>query len=138
MNAHGRNMLRQPSIQHVILNALYGTSRKLNLKGQSSKTWLLRQMKDKYGKQARIDNYRCRSAYKLLQINEKFGILKPGMRVLDCGASPGSWSQVASKLVNSQGLSLRNIECIMSQGTEYTSMRFAQPATHHVKENLPS
>lgn len=62
-------------------------------------------MKDKYGKQARVDNYRCRSAYKLLQINEKYKILHPGMRVLDCGAAPGAWSQVAAKLVNSTGRS---------------------------------
>lgn len=60
-------------------------------------------MNDKYVKQARYEHYRCRSAFKLIQIHEKFNILEPGMGVLDCGAAPGSWSQVAAKLVKSGG-----------------------------------
>ena len=86
----------------------YSIHKKINLKDPSSKNWLLRQAKDKYNKQARVDNYRCRSAYKLLQINEKHNILQPGMRVVDCGAAPGSWSQAAAKLVNSTGRSIIN------------------------------
>lgn len=88
-----------------LARASYSSQKKINLKNASSKNWLLRKMKDKYGKQARIDDYRCRSAYKLLQINERYKILQPGMRVVDCGAAPGSWSQVASRLVNSTGMS---------------------------------
>lgn len=76
----------------------------INLKKTSSRQWLLRQMNDKFVKLAKIDDWRCRSAYKLLEINEKYAILKHGMRVLDCGAAPGSWSQVAAKLVNSTGI----------------------------------
>lgn len=67
----------------------------------SSNIWLERQRKDIYVKQAGKENYRCRSAYKLLQIDERFHILKPGYVVVDCGAAPGSWCQVAAQKVNS-------------------------------------
>lgn len=63
----------------------------------------MRQMNDKYVKLARIEKWRCRSAFKLLEIQEKCNILKPNMSVIDCGAAPGSWSQVAAKLVGSKG-----------------------------------
>uniref|UniRef100_A0A0B7AWZ3 rRNA methyltransferase 2, mitochondrial n=1 Tax=Arion vulgaris TaxID=1028688 RepID=A0A0B7AWZ3_9EUPU len=69
----------------------------------SSNQWLERQRRDIFVKQAGKENYRCRSAFKLLQINEKFHILKPGHIVIDCGAAPGSWCQVAAKHVNSTG-----------------------------------
>lgn len=63
-------------------------------------------MNDPYVKQARQDGYRCRSAYKLLQINQKLDnkLLLPGHVVLDCGCSPGAWSQVASMAINSGGI----------------------------------
>ena len=62
--------------------------------------WLDRQAKDTYVKKARIQNYRCRSAFKLIEINEKHKILQPGDRVVDCGAAPGSWTQVAVEAVS--------------------------------------
>ncbi|KAM4698531.1 rRNA methyltransferase 2, mitochondrial [Rhinophrynus dorsalis] len=65
--------------------------------------WLARQMKDPYVKAAQTENYRCRSAFKLLEIDSKYQILQPGHHVLDCGAAPGAWSQVAVKKVNSTG-----------------------------------
>ena len=68
--------------------------------GTSSHAWLERRNKDVFTKQARKDNYRCRSAYKLKEINDKHHILKPGHIVIDCGAAPGSWSQVAVECVN--------------------------------------
>lgn len=73
--------------------------RKSRKKG-SSNQWLTRQINDPYVKRAQEDGFRCRSAYKLLEINEKFRILKPGCTVIDCGAAPGSWSQVAVNEVN--------------------------------------
>ncbi|XP_067940354.1 ribosomal RNA large subunit methyltransferase E-like isoform X2 [Watersipora subatra] len=79
----------------------YSSSRKISLQKTSSRQWLIRQMNDKYVKLARYEHYRCRSAFKLLEIDEKYKILEAGMSVLDCGAAPGSWSQVAAKLVNS-------------------------------------
>lgn len=60
-------------------------------------------MRDPYVEKAKQENYRCRSAFKLLQINEKFKILSPGMIVIDCGAAPGSWTQVATNLTNAHG-----------------------------------
>lgn len=50
-------------------------------------------------------NYRCRSAFKLLQIDDRFSILKPGQCVIDIGAAPGSWSQVAASKINSNSAS---------------------------------
>lgn len=66
---------------------------------KSSKQWLQRQHNDDYVKRAQRDGYRSRSAYKLLEINEKDKILRPGMTVVDLGAAPGGWSQVAVKIV---------------------------------------
>lgn len=54
-------------------------------------------------KAAKVESYRCRSAFKLLEMNEKHHILRPGLRVLDCGAAPGAWSQVAVQRVNATG-----------------------------------
>lgn len=73
-----------------------------NLKGKkhSSQLWLTRQIQDPYVELAKRENYRCRSAYKLLEINERFKILEPGKIVIDCGAAPGSWTQVAVKFTN--------------------------------------
>ncbi|XP_012226690.1 rRNA methyltransferase 2, mitochondrial isoform X1 [Linepithema humile] len=73
-----------------------------NLKGKkhSSQIWLMRQLRDPYVEKAKQENYRCRSAFKLLEINERFKILSPGLTVIDCGAAPGSWTQVATNLTN--------------------------------------
>lgn len=60
-----------------------------------STRWLERQLNDPYVNQAKIDGYRSRAAYKLKEIDAKTGILKPGMVVVDLGAAPGGWSQVA-------------------------------------------
>ncbi len=64
----------------------------------SSKKWLERQLNDPYVIQSKSQGYRSRAAYKLIEINEKFALLKPGMKIIDLGAAPGSWSQVASKI----------------------------------------
>uniref|UniRef100_A0A8C9PVK7 rRNA methyltransferase 2, mitochondrial n=2 Tax=Spermophilus dauricus TaxID=99837 RepID=A0A8C9PVK7_SPEDA len=65
--------------------------------------WLSRHLKDPFVKAAKVENYRCRSAFKLLEMNERHRILWPGLRVLDCGAAPGAWSQVAVHSVNATG-----------------------------------
>lgn len=65
--------------------------------------WLMRHMKDPYVRAAKMESFRCRSAFKLLEMNDKYHFLKPGFRVLDCGAAPGSWSQVAVDCVNAHG-----------------------------------
>ncbi len=68
-------------------------------KNKISKNWINKQRRDIYVRQSKVDGYRARSAYKLIEINEKFKIFKGGMSVLDIGAAPGSWSQYVSKVV---------------------------------------
>ena len=68
-------------------------------KNKISKNWVNKQRRDIYVRQSKVDGYRARSAYKLIEIDEKFKIFKGGMLVLDIGAAPGSWSQYASKVV---------------------------------------
>ena len=68
-------------------------------KNKISKNWINKQRRDVYVRQSKVDGYRARSAYKLIEINEKFKIFKGGMCVLDIGAAPGSWSQYVSKIV---------------------------------------
>lgn len=63
-----------------------------------------RKLHDRYFKQAKAEGYVARSAYKLLEINEKFRIVRVGDRVLDLGCAPGSWMQVAAKTVGGRGL----------------------------------
>jgi 23S rRNA (uridine2552-2'-O)-methyltransferase len=65
----------------------------------SSKLWLERQLNDPYVAQAKREGYRSRAAYKLIEIDDKHGLLKPGQTVVDLGAAPGGWSQVAAKRV---------------------------------------
>ncbi|MDY0019139.1 MAG: RlmE family RNA methyltransferase [Anaerolineae bacterium] len=65
--------------------------------------WREHQEKDPYFQKAKAEGYRARSAYKLLQIQEKFRILRPGAVVVDLGAAPGSWSQVAARIVGPKG-----------------------------------
>lgn len=61
-----------------------------------SSRWLQRQLNDPYVQRARKEGYRSRAAYKLLEIDEKHRLLKPGLRVLDLGSAPGGWAQVAA------------------------------------------
>lgn len=72
-------------------------------RSKSSRQWLDRQFKDDYVKRAQKEGYRSRAAYKLLEIQEKDRIIKPGMRIVDLGAAPGGWSQVARQLVGERG-----------------------------------
>ncbi len=72
-------------------------------KNKISKNWINKQRRDIYVRQSKVDGYRARSAYKLIEIDEKFKIFKGGMFVLDIGAAPGSWSQYASKAIK-QGI----------------------------------
>jgi 23S rRNA (uridine2552-2'-O)-methyltransferase len=72
-------------------------------RSKSSGNWLSRHLRDPFVKQAQKDGYRSRSAYKLLQLNEKDRLIRPGMRIMDLGSAPGGWSQVASRLIGSKG-----------------------------------
>ena len=68
-------------------------------KNKISKNWVNKQRRDTYVRQSKVDGYRARSAYKLIEIDEKFKVFKGGICVIDIGAAPGSWSQYASKVV---------------------------------------
>ena len=70
-------------------------------KNKISKNWVNKQRRDTYVRQSKVDGYRARSAYKLIEIDQKFKIFKGGISVVDIGAAPGSWSQYASKKVKS-------------------------------------
>ena len=70
-------------------------------KNKISKNWINKQKRDVYVRQSKIEGYRARSAYKLIEIDKKFKIFRDGMNVIDIGAAPGSWSQYASKVIKS-------------------------------------
>ena len=70
---------------------------------KSSKQWLRRHVTDQYVKKARQQGYRSRAAFKLLQLDEKEAVFKPGMTIVDLGAAPGGWSQVAAEKVKPGG-----------------------------------
>ena len=72
-------------------------------RSKSSNEWLRRHVNDPYVKKAQLEGYRSRSAYKLIELNEKDRLIKPNMFLLDLGSAPGGWSQVASKLIGRNG-----------------------------------
>jgi 23S rRNA (uridine2552-2'-O)-methyltransferase len=74
-----------------------------NKRSLSSQKWLERQLNDPYVARAKREGYRSRAAFKLLEIDEKFKILKPGQKIVDLGAAPGGWSQIAAKVVGPKG-----------------------------------
>lgn len=97
-------------------------------KSKSSRRWLDEHVNDPYVKQAQKDGYRSRASYKLLELNEKDKLIRPGMLVMDLGAAPGGWSQVAAHLVGHHGRvlatdilpmnSLANVDFIQGDFTE--------------------
>jgi 23S rRNA (uridine2552-2'-O)-methyltransferase len=72
-------------------------------RSKSSNNWLNRHVNDPFVKKAQLEGYRSRSAYKLIELNEKDRLIRPGMLLLDLGSAPGGWSQVAAKLVGGKG-----------------------------------
>ncbi len=70
---------------------------------KTSKAWMQEHLNDEYVKRAQKDGYRARAAYKLIEIDDKDKLLKPGMTVVDLGSTPGSWSQVAVHKLKGQG-----------------------------------
>ena len=72
-------------------------------RSKSSRRWLDRHVTDIYVQRAQAEGYRSRAAYKLLELQERDGLMRPGMRVVDLGAAPGGWSQIAARLVGPKG-----------------------------------
>jgi len=97
-------------------------------KNKISKNWVNKQRKDIYVRKSKVDGYRARSAYKLIEINEKFKIFKGGMIVLDIGAAPGSWSQYVSKIIkNGKIISIDLKEMEEIKGTIQIKGDFTDP-----------
>ena len=72
-------------------------------RSKSSKQWLREHFDDEYVRRSHGERYRSRASYKLLEMQDKDGLIRPGMTVVDLGAAPGGWSQVAAELVGDQG-----------------------------------
>jgi cell division protein FtsJ len=97
-------------------------------RSKSSSQWLQRHVSDPFVKQAQREGYRSRSAYKLIELNDKDRLIRPGMRILDLGSAPGGWSQVAGQLVGAKGRvlatdilpmdPLKNVDFIQGDFTE--------------------
>ena len=106
------------------------TARKRSL---SSTLWLERQLNDPYVAQAKRDGFRSRAAYKLIEIDDRFRLLAPGRRVVDLGAAPGGWAQVAARRVGSTegrgrvvGIDLLPVEPM--PGAEFVELDFLDDA----------
>src|SRR3990167_5934313 len=95
----------------------------------ASKRWLQRQHKDIYVKRAKQQGYPSRAAYKLLEIQEKDHLLKPGMAVIDLGASPGGWSLVTRQLVGEKGvvIALDSLSMMSIAGVDFIQGDFNEP-----------
>ena len=84
-------------------------------KNKISKNWINKQRRDVYVRQSKVEGYRARSVYKLIEIDQKFKVFKVGLNVIDIGAAPGSWSQYASKIVKNKkviSVDLKEMEAI--------------------------
>ena len=110
---------------HVTVRS--GRNRKL-----SSKLWLERQLNDPYVAKAKREGYRSRAAFKLREIDDKYKIFKPGMAVIDLGAAPGGWSQIAAERVGlasgrGQVVAIDLLDMPEVAGVEFAKMDFLDP-----------
>ena len=111
-------------------------------KNKISKNWVNKQRRDIYVRQSKVDGYRARSAYKLIEINEKFKIFKGGMTVVDIGAAPGSWSQYVSKIVkNGKVISvdlkdMENIENSVQIKGDFTDLSTQKKIKDYLKKDV--
>jgi 23S rRNA (uridine2552-2'-O)-methyltransferase len=98
-------------------------------RSQASRAWLERQLNDPYVARARREGLRSRAAFKLAEMDDKFRLLKPGAKVVDLGAAPGGWSQIATQRVGAGGrvvaIDLLAIEAI--PGVEFVHLDFFDP-----------
>ena len=108
-------------------------------KNKVSKNWINKQRRDIYVRKSQIDGYRARSAYKLIEINEKFKIFKNGMSIIDLGASPGSWSQYIARSVKSGRLvsidikKMETIDDIIQIKGDFTDLDFQKKIKGYFK-----
>ncbi len=107
-------------------------------KNKISKSWVNKQRRDIYVKQSKVDGYRARSVYKLIEIDEKFKIFKGGINVIDIGAAPGSWSQYVAKNIKSERLisiDLKKMEAIENT-TQILGDFTEQKIQDEIKKNI--
>lgn len=107
-----------------------------------TKRWIKGKKKEYYYRRAKAEGYRSRAAYKLIQLNKKYRILKVGDRILDLGAAPGGWMQVARKLVGERGFVL-GVDLVKIEPFEYKNVAsieadlFSEDVTLKIKEVMP-
>ena len=103
----------------------------------SSTRWLQRQLNDPYVKQSKAEGRRSRAAYKLIQIDEKFKILKPNQTVLDLGAAPGSWSEVIASISNTKVIAIDKLDMDPMSGVKVLKLDLStEEAFNKIKEYL--
>jgi 23S rRNA (uridine2552-2'-O)-methyltransferase len=92
----------------------------------SSRAWLARQINDPYVARAKREGFRSRAAFKLAEIDDKFHLLKPGARVVDLGAAPGGWSEIAARRVGASGrvIALDILDMKPIAGVEFLKLDF--------------
>ena len=111
-------------------------------KNKISKNWINKQKRDIYVRQSKVDGYRARSAYKLIEINEKFKIFQNGMSVVDIGAAPGSWSQYVSKVIKNGTLisiDLKKMEDIQNSiqiEGDFTNLKIQSKIKKYIKDEV--
>ena len=111
-------------------------------KNKISKNWVNKQRRDTYVRQSKVDGYRARSAYKLIEIDEKFKIFKGGISVIDIGAAPGSWSKYASKAAKSGRLISVDLKEMESIGNtvqihgDFTEQKTKDEIKKHIKNKV--
>ena len=111
-------------------------------KNKISKNWINKQKRDIYVRQSKVDGYRARSAYKLIEINKKFKIFQNEMSVLDIGAAPGSWSQYVSKVVKNGTLisidlkKMENIQNSIQIEGDFTDFKTQSKIKKYFKDEI--
>ena len=116
-----KNNMAKDTTGRLHVTVKTGGKRKL-----SSKLWLERQLNDPYVAQAKREGYRSRAAYKLIEIDDKFRFLKPGITVVDLGAAPGGWSQISAKRVGVASGKGRVVAIDLLEMPEIPGVTFAQ------------
>lgn len=113
---------------------------------RTSKAWMQEHLNDPFVKQAQKDGYRARAAYKLLEIDDKDKLIKPGMTIVDLGSTPGSWSQVAVQRLKGQGRvialdmldmhPIAGVEFIQGDFREQCVLKQLEETLHHKQVDL--
>jgi len=104
---------------------------------RTSKAWMQEHLNDEFVKRAQKEGYRARAAYKLIEIDDKDKLIKPGMTIVDLGATPGSWSQVAVQRLKGQGrvIALDILDMAPIAGVEFIQGDFRETSVLKVLED---